>query len=154
MDELLYQSMEELKRVDHLIFVSLKYTRTGEVIMSVVKRLVSSYKYLFDSLAQNQCNLGNLEEVPEIPLFCIKKVKELYETDKLIHEHTHTYLMLRKIQNMEYSVINEYRRYVAICVTYEDKPMEIGINEVEAYYKKLVEFFKYVRETYHDTDEN
>ena len=32
--------IEELKRVDHLVYVSLKYTRTVDVIRSIIDRLI------------------------------------------------------------------------------------------------------------------
>ena len=42
MIETLENAKEELKRVDHLIFVSLKYTRTVDVLLNVINRIISS----------------------------------------------------------------------------------------------------------------
>jgi hypothetical protein len=40
-------------RVDHLIFVSLKYSRTVDVIKSVIKRLISTYEIAMKALLEN-----------------------------------------------------------------------------------------------------
>ena len=36
------KAKEELKRVDHLFFVSLKYTKTVDVIKSLIDRLINA----------------------------------------------------------------------------------------------------------------
>ena len=41
MIESLENAKEELKRIDHLIYVTLKYTRTVDVLLSVVERMVN-----------------------------------------------------------------------------------------------------------------
>jgi hypothetical protein len=43
MKESLSEAFEELKRADHLIYVSLKYTRTVDVIKSIIERLINAY---------------------------------------------------------------------------------------------------------------
>lgn len=48
MKEAITNAVEELKRVDHLIYVSLKYTRTVDVIRSVINRLIESYNAIID----------------------------------------------------------------------------------------------------------
>ena len=35
---------EELKRADHLIYVSLKYTRTCDIMKNAIKRLISAFE--------------------------------------------------------------------------------------------------------------
>jgi hypothetical protein len=50
MIEALDESKEELKRVDHLIYVSLKYTRTVDVLRNVVARLLAALDYALLSL--------------------------------------------------------------------------------------------------------
>ena len=37
------EAKDEIKRADHLIYVSLKYTRTCDIILNIFKRLVAAY---------------------------------------------------------------------------------------------------------------
>ena len=50
MNTSLSDAVEEIKRVDHLVFVSLKYTRTVDVIKSVVDRIISALDFIFIAL--------------------------------------------------------------------------------------------------------
>ena len=41
-EELTESALEEIKRADHSIYVSLKYTRTVDIIKNTIKRLISA----------------------------------------------------------------------------------------------------------------
>ena len=45
MNEDLENAIQELKRVDHLFWVSWKYTRTFDVIRNTVERLINVYDF-------------------------------------------------------------------------------------------------------------
>ena len=42
-DDLEFDADEELKRADHMIYVTLKYTRTADVIHNILKRLINAF---------------------------------------------------------------------------------------------------------------
>ncbi len=50
MRESLDNAFREIRKVDHLIFVSLKYTRTVDMIKHVIKRMISSFDFMMDAL--------------------------------------------------------------------------------------------------------
>ena len=50
--DILEEAKEELKRVDPLVFVSLKYTRTVDVIKSVLERLIAAYEFIVMELLE------------------------------------------------------------------------------------------------------
>ena len=37
---------EEIKRADHLVYVSLKYTRTCDIMKNSIKRMISAYELM------------------------------------------------------------------------------------------------------------
>ena len=45
-EEFMFESREELKRVEHIIYVSLKYTRTTDVLRNALLRFVSFFDLL------------------------------------------------------------------------------------------------------------
>ena len=57
-------ALEELKRADHLIYVSLKYTRTTDVIRSTIKRLISAYNYAILDLLEYSKNKNLIKKIP------------------------------------------------------------------------------------------
>ena len=40
-----FNADDELKRADHMIYVTLKYTRTADVIQNIIKRLTNAYEF-------------------------------------------------------------------------------------------------------------
>ena len=50
MPSLIEPAREEMKRADHLLYVSLKYTRTVDVIKSLIERLFSTIDAITDAL--------------------------------------------------------------------------------------------------------
>lgn len=50
MKESLDKAVEELKRIDHLVFVSLKYTRTADVLKSIIQRMINTFSFGFKAL--------------------------------------------------------------------------------------------------------
>ena len=45
MKEALDNAKEELKRVDHLFYVSLKYTRTADMMRHLIERLINAFSF-------------------------------------------------------------------------------------------------------------
>ena len=54
----------ELRRADHLIYVSLKYTRTCDVIKNAIKRLLSAFDLMFVDYLEKMKYEKKIEEVP------------------------------------------------------------------------------------------
>ena len=51
-NELMFEAREELKRLEHIIYVSLKYTRTVDVIINALNRLVEVYNLIIEALLE------------------------------------------------------------------------------------------------------
>ncbi len=146
MDEFLINANEELKRVDHLIYVSLKYTRTVDVIRSIIVRLIDSYNYLFEDMLQNLLKRKKIKEIPVAPQQRCTLLKEQYASDPVIIGFVDLYLLLRKLSRAKYSEKNEFRRHVTMTAHFEgqeDVPVDIDI--ISDYYKKTREFLDYVK---------
>ena len=146
MIEHVYLAGEELKRVDHLIYVSLKYTRTGDVLKSVVNRLVSAYEEMVTSVLHYLKEQKKITEFPKAPLQQAELIKQHMETDTKIKEALDFYLFLRKANLSSFTSQNEYRRNVTMTLNVEDKDVEVTIDVVLEYYKQTIQFFDYLRE--------
>ena len=85
MKESLDLAKEELKRVDHLIYVSLKYTRTVDVLLSVVDRMINAYGFAIDSLLKIAKENKKIENMPDRDLLKAEETKKLYE-DEVVQE--------------------------------------------------------------------
>ena len=150
------QSLEEFKRVDHLFYVTLKYTRTVDVIRSVIERIISTYEHAIDSLLKCYKEEGIIGEIPKNPIGKATLIKEHCNEDKLC-KYIENYLILRKIMREDYTKREEFRRHVTMVLEHEGKTMNIDIDLLKEYYDQTGEFLKYARqkvEKYKDDENN
>ncbi|RME54765.1 hypothetical protein D6777_02790 [Candidatus Woesearchaeota archaeon] len=135
-------ALEELKRVDHLIFVTLKYTRTVDIIRNVIKRLQSSLNFIIlDVLEWAQKN-GKLEQVPKAPLLRLQYLKKLFPEDKEVLKIVDFYMKIREMLLDEYKKKEEYRKNVAMVT----KNYEINIDKLQKLADETKEYVKYLME--------
>ena len=139
------KAQEEIRRLEHLILVSLKYTRTVDMLKEVVENLIETYELIILILLEYLIDTKKIEEMP----ISIKKkcetIKEKIEL-KEIKEHIDLYLRMRKLLKTDYKSINEYRRHVTMKGVVEDKEMDINIDIVTEYYDEIKEIFIKVEE--------
>jgi hypothetical protein len=152
MREQLHNAKEELKRVDHLIYVSLKYTRTVDVLRNVIDRLINSFSFIADSLLAKAEEDGVIDVAPTAPKLKGDKMLELYEGDTRIIEASQLYLLLRKFTTAEYTRENEYRRHVTMIASVDGQKVRVDIDMVTEYYKKAKELIEYIENKYPEHD--
>ncbi len=144
--EKLTEALEEVKRVDHLIYVSLKYTRTVDVIINVLGRMVDAYSLLMDSLIAKATTEGKVISEPESAIERADLVRSIYSQDTLIVDNVDLYLLLRKLlraRNVERE--NEYRRHVTMKTIIEGREEIVNIDIITNYYLFEREFLAHVR---------
>ncbi|MBN1502688.1 hypothetical protein JW930_04025 [Candidatus Woesearchaeota archaeon] len=142
MREALERSIEELKRIDHLIYVTLKYTRTVDVLISVIDRMINAYEFAVDALFKYALETNMIDKIPEVPVTKAQKITDIFDNPVVI-KNTELYQLFRKLKKVSYERENEYRRHVTMRATIEGKPVEINIDNITEYYhfiKKLVDF--------------
>ena len=81
MKESLDNSRKELKRAEHLIFVSLKYTRTVDVIKNIVERLINAYDFGMESLFRLAKSNKQIVNFPTAPIVKADTLKTIYSND-------------------------------------------------------------------------
>lgn len=142
--ESLKLAKNELIRADHLIFVSLKYTRTVDVIKNTVKRLIAAFDYGMGSLLEKLKGEGKIDVVPSLPRIRLEEVKKHFGSDALLMTYLEFYLLLKKIDKAKYDRALEYRRHVTMTAHIGDKPIEVTIDIIGDYFEKTKEFISYV----------
>lgn len=153
MKEALDNAMTELKRVDHLFYVSLKYTRTVEMMLHVVQRLANTFSYGIESLLKHAKENKKTGNVPEnIGLRC-KLLKEVYKEDR-INDYVNFFIKLRKLLRANYTKKEEFRRHVTMTATIDNgEIIEINIDVLKEYYGRAKEFVNFVKVVVHGEEE-
>ena len=134
----LEEEREELKRADHIIFVSLKYTRTVDVIKNLVERLINCIGSVINRLVDHAIEAGLASEKPaNVGLKCAL-VRNVY--GDRFSEMVAIYLHLRKVSRAEYRKSSEYRRHVAMTVSTDEGVFTIDIDKSKELYLKAKQF--------------
>lgn len=139
------RAKDELKRVDHLIYVSLKYTRTCDVILNAIKRMISAFEFGMNDLLEYLKKKNKVKEIPALP----KEKAELLESKlkNKIKKYIKYYYLFKKIENADFTRREEYRKHVTMIVSIEGKKLEIDIPLLIEYYKVTKEFVDFIEET-------
>lgn len=131
---------EELKRIDHLIFVTLKYTRTVDIIKTILEKFILTIDYKIEKLYNVQYDLGKIKEIPLVPMVRLKNLERLHPHDKKIKDMIDFYMTLKKICNAEQRAKEEYRKNVTLVT----KEQEVNIPKLKEYVEKTKEYVQYL----------
>lgn len=146
MEESLDNTIEELKRIEHLVFVSLKYTRTADVLKNIIQRMINAFSFGFNARLIYAKEQKLITDYPENKALRCNLLKEIYPDEKRLHDYIDYYLKLRKIMRADYTKREEYRRHVTMSVVIDGEPIDITMDSVKEDFEMLKEFIKYIRE--------
>lgn len=148
MEESLSNAREELKRVDHLIYVSLKYTRTCDIFKSIIQRLIDSLDNALLAILKRIEEDRKIHEIPSQPGLRCSTIRE-HMPDEKMDELIEFYLLLRQINRAEFTRFREFRRHVTMTVNIVGEDHEITIDKITEYYKKTRDYIEHVEKTLH-----
>ena len=146
MEQYLNDVKSELKRADHLFYVSLKYTRTVDVIKSVIQRLLNAFDIGFSAII-DKSNGDDETEVPKQPRRRCMILREKFPEDKELMSYVDLYLELRDIFQAKYGKREEYRRHVTLIAhVTPEKDVEVTIDSLQEYFEKTKRFAQFLAE--------
>ncbi len=144
MIEALDRARKELNRADHLYHVSLKYTRTVDVLKSVIERLINVIDTANEALLRKAKEEGTIKEIPTLPRLRIEEINKLYPEDETVSNFSKFYKILRKVSKAEFTRAREFRRHVTMTASLDSEKIEITIDIIGDYYKRTQEYLQYV----------
>ncbi len=144
MEEHIFEGREELKRVEHIIYVSLKYTRTTDVVNNALVRLVSFYDFMVEGYLIAALEQGLISRIAKSPALRAKDLGKLHENDTKFQQHLSFYFFMRELlKRDDFDRINEYRRHVGKVYKNENSTVIINIDTLEAMEWYAHQFFQY-----------
>jgi len=144
MKEALDNARDELKRVDHLFYVSLKYTRTADMMRHMIERLINAFSFGVESLLKHAKENKKISSIPDNPAMKCSLLLKTFTGEEL-RDQINLYLTLRKIMRCDYSKREEFRRHVTMtCMIDKGEVIEINIDVLKIYYDTAKAFIDYV----------
>lgn len=134
---------EELKRADHLVYVSLKYTRTCDIMRNAIKRMIAAFEYVMKEFLEHLRKNKQLEEVPGNVKERSSLVKEILANPG--KKYLILYNLLKKIDKAECSAVEEFRKNVTLR-TKTPTPIEVKVENLYNYLETTKEFVSFMRQ--------
>ena len=138
--------IQEKISADHLLYVSLKYTKTCDVIMNLLLRWRKMIEISMDKILQHAKKKKKISSIPTNPVGQIKVVRELFKKDKEFLQVIDLYEMFRKLKELRTERIGEFRKNVALKIFYQGKEIDVNLEKLKDYADLLEKFISNIKQ--------
>ena len=136
--------MEEIIKekisADHLLYVSLKYTKTCDVIINLILRCKTMIETCIDEILKHSKKKKKISLISLNPVGKIEQIRKLFKKDKEFLKVIDMYEMFRKIKELKKERIGEFRKNVTLKVFYTGKEVNINLEQLKIYAEMLEKF--------------
>jgi hypothetical protein len=132
--------IQEKISADHLLYVSLKYTKTCDVIINLLLRWRKMIETSINEILKHAKKRKKLSSVPTNPVGQIDAVRKLFKKDANFQEVIDMYEMFRKVEELRKERIGEFRKNVTLKVFYLGEEININLDKLKIYAEKLEKF--------------
>ena len=136
---------KEMKAAQHLLYVSMKYTKTCDVMLNLMHRWQQMIDEAMMSALEKAKKKKLIKEIPVAPIQKMNAMKDIFKKEPLIQETMAIYLFFRKVNGCQMSKEHEFRKNVALRVTSDEKEIIIDIEKLKEWQALLENFIKFVR---------
>jgi len=147
MEEYLLEAKEELKRLEHIIYVSLKYTRTVDVIINALNRMVSMFDFIIEAFLEKAKEEGKIETLPKSPALRANILSKQFPDDPHLQKYLTFYAFLKTILKLPHKKKEEFRRHVTMIVDLDKSSAEMDIDNLLNCEKFVHKFLAYSWQT-------
>lgn len=145
-----YPLMEEIIKekisADHLLYVSLKYTKTCDVILNLLFRWKIMIERSIDAILQHAKKKKLISKIPSSPVEKIDLVKKVFQKQEIVMRTIEVYEMFRKMESLRFEREGEFRKNVNLRVFYQGKEVNINMEKLKEYGDLLEKFISYVKQ--------
>ena len=137
--------IKEKISADHLLYVSLKYTKTCDVIINLLLRWKNMIEFAMDKLIERAKKARKWNPVHDAPRAKLLQLKQVYSSDKLISDTLDFYELFRDIEKLDKVRENEFRKGVNLKVFYKGQTIDINLDKLKEYADVLERFISILR---------
>ncbi|MFH0808388.1 MAG: hypothetical protein V1888_02120 [archaeon] len=143
MDE---EIIKEKTSADHLMYVSLKYTKTCDVILNLLARWKSLIEISFDAVLEKRCEDGKIPAMPATPIQRIEFMKKYFAKDDAIQKIIPVYIFFKRVPDMKKIRSGEFRKNVNLrIIVTPTKNVDINMEKLGEYYDTVEKFSEEVK---------
>ena len=137
--------LKEKTSADHLLYVSMKYTKTCDVILNLIERWRSMMDLCFDAMIQKAYDEGTIKQMPGSPKQKIEFIKTYFRKQKAVQEALPTYIFFKRIPGLQKTREGEFRKNVNLKIIEPDKVTDINMDKLKEYSELLERFISDIK---------
>ena len=137
--------LKEKTSADHLLYVSLKYTKTCDVILNLIARWQSMIEISFDALLEKSVKEKKAPHLPENPKQKIEFMRKFFKKSDAIQETIPLYIFFRRIPELSKTREGEFRKNVNLKIIEANRITEINMDKLKEYTDILERFISEVK---------
>ena len=137
--------IKEKTSADHLLYVSLKYTKTCDVILNLLARWKSLIEISFDDLLDKNIEAGKIPHAPESPKQRIEFIKKYFKKSEEVQAVVPLYIFFKRVPDLNKSRKGEFRKNVGLNVIESTKTTEINMEKLGEYSEIVDRFISEVK---------
>tara|TARA_Y100000310_G_scaffold342329_1_gene445106 strand:- start:1257 stop:1712 length:456 start_codon:yes stop_codon:yes gene_type:complete len=145
MSEVLEGIIKEKISADHLLYVSLKYTKTCDVMINLLKRWKIMMDHAFDGLLEKAKKNKKLKKIPTAPKIKVDAIKDVFKKEPDIMDAVTEYEMFKLIDILKKTKAGEFRKGVCLTVFYKGEEIRIDLEKLKEYSEILERFINYTK---------
>ena len=149
MSEILEQIMKEKTSADHLMYVSMKYTKTCDVMINLLKRWKIMMDYSFDGLlgvAKKKKMKKIPKKLPTAPKLKLDLIKEVFAKVPEVMDAVKEYEMFKLIDVLKNTKAGEFRKGVCLTVIYKGEEVRVDLDKLKEYTATIEIFMNYTKQ--------
>jgi hypothetical protein len=146
MEENMEDIMQEKISADHLLYVSLKYTKTCDVILNLILRWRKMIETANDEIFEHAKKKKKIKSIPTNPIDKIKEIKKIMKKEKEFLEVIEMYEMFRKVEDLRKERIGEFRKNVNLRIFYQGKEINVNLEQLKIYAARLEKFISITKQ--------
>jgi hypothetical protein len=132
--------IKEKISADHLLYVSLKYTKTCDVIINLLLRWKIMIEHGMAKLVEKEKKNKKWKVVPDAPRVKLMQLKKIYSDDKVVFKTLELYELFRDIEKLDKVRESEFRKGVTLRVVYKGEKIDINLDKLREYSELLERF--------------
>lgn len=140
---MLNEMERERKIAQHLFYVSLKYTKTGDVILNLLIRWEKVIDKGIEIMLKKAKKQKKISEIPVAPRAKELAVRSAYK-EELVNKVMDLYNLFRKIPTLEKVCEHEFRKNVTVKIITQGYEMDINIDKLKEWNELIEKFILYI----------
>ena len=137
--------IKEKTSADHLLYVSLKYTKTCDVILNLLARWKSLIEISFDAILEKKVESGKLPMMPTNPKQRIEFIKKCFYRNPVVQDVVVLYVFFKRVPDLSKTRSGEFRKNVNLKIIEPTRTTDVNMEKLGEYYEIIEKFISEVK---------